>query len=111
MRTVHRKVEKGLESEFDIAHIQYRIDDGAWETIDPSAMIYPDRSIKDNGYRIPLTSQLAEGEHIIEVRAVDGNTAHQLAGPARSITVVRDTTAPALNIAYPSSEGIYPCGP
>ena len=105
---VHWKVEKGLESEFDIAHIQYRIDDGAWETIDPSAMIYPDRPIKDNGYRIPLASQLAEGEHIFEVRAVDGNTAHQLAGPARSITVVRDTTAPALNIAYPSSEGDPP---
>ncbi len=62
------------------------------------AMIYPDSPIKDNGYRIPLTSQLAEGEHIIEIRAVDGNTAHQLAGPERSITVVRDTTAPVLDI-------------
>ncbi len=105
---VHWKVEKGLESEFDIAHIQYRIDNGEWETIDPSAMIYPDSPIKDNGYRIPLTSRLAEGEHIIEIRAVDGNTAHQLAGPERSITVVRDTTAPVLDITYPSSEGDPP---
>ncbi len=105
---VHWKVEKGLESVFDIAHIQYRIDNGEWETIDPSAMIYPDSPIKDNGYRIPLTSQLAEGEHIIEIRAVDGNTAHQLAGPERSITVVRDTTAPVLDITYPSSEGDPP---
>ena len=42
---VHWKVEKGLESEFDIAHIQYRIDNGEWETIDPSAMIYPDSTL------------------------------------------------------------------
>ena len=55
-----------------------------------------------------ISSQLADGEHIIEIRAVDGNTAHQLAGPERSITVVRDTTAPVLDITYPSSEGDPP---